>query len=432
LLHYNEPGYYSFAVAPFIHFCRTLYRLDIPSLDDVSDLQIRLRDATLNDADFFAQSYFCQTFHGILVFMRQFLLIVTERPTKMMFFCDLLEQLAVPFVRNCLNRWMQQLFTIPDFATESPHVFFILSQLLLRGIVSPSVIGHCVQGIGSDFANTASTRVLSSVYFAPEIPDHLDHLEMTRFYAHARIVLGDCKLTWVDDPHLEADGFYGWRQRRSSPDFEIPVLQYLMTDNLDKFQIHAASTMFDPNGTLPYCPFLPFPALHRRPPLISVAAFFGATRCFQLFIARTDVNLFAVDGEDRTVLHFAVAGGKLTILKAIISFTSAGANLLAGALQMAVAFGQIDAYEFLAGRDDVDMKYDDPRMGNLLGQAVERNNIAFVRKFIELNFDVNQTCPLRRAVRNQSFEAFWILLSQPRINLDVRVNHWNVWWSLPH
>ena len=100
-----------------------------------------------------------------------------------------------------------------------------------------------------------------------------------------------------------------------------------------------------------------YPILQNNPPLISIASFFAAKKCFK-YLFNNDADLYFSDGKGVLPFHFAAAGGSIEICD---YFDSAG-----------IDFGRTDQ-----------------RGKNSLHYACQHGKIKIVERFWNRNFDLN-------------------------------------------
>lgn len=129
------------------------------------------------------------------------------------------------------------------------------------------------------------------------------------------------------------------------------LIQIFIADDQVKLQnylLHRENV----NQSLPNLPYS-FPLLMDSPPLISIAAFFGAYNCFQ-YLFLSNANITALDKKERSLVHFACCGGNLDILD-ILDSLSADFKLVdsnnVGCLHYASQFGHINVVQRLWQRN---------------------------------------------------------------------------------
>jgi hypothetical protein len=340
--------------------------------------------------------------------MRMLLWAMPLRPTRLVHFCNL-AAFVVPV--NFVNQWVARLFRVPEFASRQPQALFLISWLLSQGVLQSAVVGHLVTQIGYEYYNSEHVRTICELCFAPELAE----APAGNFEQRVRDGVAGWQQTWVGNGELALNGWADWRAVRVLPSLGNMVLQALIDDDVDALVRQTESPSCRAAARLESCALYPFLVLHGQPPLVSVAAFFGAVRCFMWLVSRGDLSV--KDGEGRTVLYFAVAGGERAILQAVLhepAVAQAG-----GAVEAAVAFARRDLFPWFEG--EWTKKYD------VIGVAAMANNIEFIQRLIDEGCDVNcqntdaRVFPLYRAAAGGCIEAVRLLARADEIDFTLKV-----------
>ncbi|OHS96827.1 hypothetical protein TRFO_09713 [Tritrichomonas foetus] len=162
------------------------------------------------------------------------------------------------------------------------------------------------------------------------------------------------------------------------------------------------------------------------PPILSVAAFFGATNCFHL-LALSGADLEHTDNKNRYPVHFAVMNGKSDIFNILdsfsIDFTVVDSNKV-GCLHYASQFGCFDVVQQLWQRNfSIDLK-DSFGLTPVHYSAFSKEStiIEFYKsKGAKLNENSHYGTPFCIAVKFNSIEVVKYLIDQ-NINPNQFIN----------
>jgi hypothetical protein len=361
---------------------------------------------------------FCGDEEQNAVFLRQLMIACRERPLNILLYCDIVRSLALSTFTDILTRWVDTQFRFQNFTAFQPHVLFFIEQLIQRCLVNGSFVGRCVHEIGYEYYNELCIRSIAMVYFAVELGDEREILDMPpEFVEQVRRHVTGYQESWIEHSQYRDDHWALWKEKITDLFFKSPIVEALARDDLTAFQQLTVAQSFEVDQKLPLCVFLPFKYLQHSPPLVGIAAFFNANDCFDNLVIR-GADLRAVDDLQNTVAQFAAAGGSAKILRTL----SAKKLPLNGTLQVAAGFSRMDIFEWILGQmageserekiDDVDLW-----RSSVLCYAAIENNIPLLKRCFEcraninVQDDINYKSPLFRAIDYGSFEAVQMLLS---------------------
>jgi ankyrin repeat protein len=153
------------------------------------------------------------------------------------------------------------------------------------------------------------------------------------------------------------------------------------------------------------------------PPLISVAAFYGAANCFAL-LNEHDADLKATDFFKTPVTHFAAAGGSLAILQALLDMQ----ERFAGAAFPAIEHNQLEALKWLLTRKLVTPRDVDARGYSMLYVAIENHAIDIVKYIVANNAilpsNVPAVGPICFAIQLNDAEVTALLVGNKKTNIN--------------
>lgn len=116
-----------------------------------------------------------------------------------------------------------------------------------------------------------------------------------------------------------------------------------------------------------------------HPPLVSVAAFYGAVRCFK-YLMMNNASLGKIDHDGISVSQFATAGGSLEIFRLCEQYKVHDSQCAF----VAVSYWKTDIINWIIANDDFDLSSsDDLHEQPLICFAASTNNISFVRFLLE-------------------------------------------------
>lgn len=170
------------------------------------------------------------------------------------------------------------------------------------------------------------------------------------------------------------------------------------------------------------------PVLQDKPPIISVAAFFGAANCLN-YLIKSGVSLTTLDNQSRSIQYFSVAGGNIEIIKILSSsfldFTEF--------THLAAGLGNLSILKFLINELKCDPTTKDALGCTLLhnvaiGGDTKTADWLIKSNFIDINsrdqlgifflfFFLNNT-PLHLAAFHGNLNIIKLLLKVPGIDLN--------------
>jgi hypothetical protein len=170
------------------------------------------------------------------------------------------------------------------------------------------------------------------------------------------------------------------------PDNEIQsIINCFYSDNAEQLSSILHSNESFVNYSISSTLLLASSILSFSPPLVSVAAFFGAVNCVKLF-ASLHADLNEVDGEERTIVHFAAASGSIELLHFLRSVDGID---FSGSLKYSVEYWHIEAFNWLhreVFRSQVAV--DPPLTPTALHAAAKVNNIRIVQLLLSLGHPI--------------------------------------------
>ena len=162
---------------------------------------------------------------------------------------------------------------------------------------------------------------------------------------------------------------------------ERQVYDLIKADNIEKFQNYVPSVM-PANHKFTRLFSCSIACLRNRPPLISVAAFFGAVKIFRYLIMQ-GVDLGDLDSLGTSVVTFAVAGGNMNILQLLdehgVSFD--------GALFTAAEAGNYEVFMWLFSTRQIDLRQRKTDNTTILHAAARSGNWRLIDLLLKLDQD---------------------------------------------
>lgn len=205
----------------------------------------------------------------------------------------------------------------------------------------------------------------------------------------------------------------------SSEISEQVILEYLTKDDVNSLRSQVESGL-DVNqqffwilGDLP-------DILTNSPPLISVAAFYKAVKCFQ-YLIENDADIHKPDEVDTPLVNFAVAGGNMSIIETLdkkgLEFHKT--------LQIAAEYGHYDIFMWLFRNKNLDVHERDQYNRTFLHLAAAGGNCQLVQFLVNQGLDVNGIdgtgwTPLHFAVEKRRLEVVRLLLRNERVNVNCK------------
>ena len=162
---------------------------------------------------------------------------------------------------------------------------------------------------------------------------------------------------------------------------ERQIYDLIKADNIERFQNYVPSIMSPGHKftRLFSCSIAP---LRNRPPLISVAAFFGAVKIFRYLIMQ-GVDLNELDGLGTSLVTFAVVGGNMNILQLLdehgVSFD--------GALFTAAEVGNYEVFMWLFATREIDLRQRKEDNTTILHAAARSGNWRLIDLLLKLDQD---------------------------------------------
>jgi len=212
---------------------------------------------------------------------------------------------------------------------------------------------------------------------------------------------------------------------------EGQVLQYIVNDDISSlFEI--INKGLDVNQQfLWYMGELP-DLLTNSPPLLSVAAYYQAIKCFK-FLLDKGADISHLDEMEVPLSHFAVAGGSMEIIESLVQ---KGVDF-SKTLHLAAEYGHYEVFLYLHQTFSLDLQEKDQYNRTFLHIASSSGNIKLVSFLIEKGLDINEIdgihfcvllgflfirlwTPLHFAVEKRRTGIVKHLLSNSRININCK------------
>lgn len=168
----------------------------------------------------------------------------------------------------------------------------------------------------------------------------------------------------------------------------------------------------DPNMKLIPTVLCPHPMLTFNPPIVSAAAFFGSINCFKE-LKDAGASLTEVDDENRSVLHFACAGGSQDIVDLVRDECADYSGSLATCIDF-FRYNLMEHVYSIYNIPSLDYGFDD-FSDNIVHMAARNNWIYALENFqnagISLeSYDEYHWTPIHVAASNGSYEFVQLLL----------------------
>jgi ankyrin repeat protein len=208
------------------------------------------------------------------------------------------------------------------------------------------------------------------------------------------------------------------RKRRNFFSHRNTLITRILNDDVEFLRRASQSPGFSTETRILRTVFIPSSYLSNSPTLIQVAAFFGAIKCFNLLLS-LGAELRAVDHSNRTVPHFAIAGGNIEIIRLCqqhdLDFI--------GALHVAIRFHRNEFFDWLYATQFPDPGERDFDGMTPLHVACESNNLYAAARLIDSGADVNsetysRETPMRMAGRRGFIDSCRLLLAHPDCEAD--------------
>jgi ankyrin repeat protein len=182
-----------------------------------------------------------------------------------------------------------------------------------------------------------------------------------------------------DLPGLRANN---WARLRALRDDVDSVAALLRRDAHDELRALAAHPDFNVDGRIEPSLFEPCFMQSSRPSYLMYAAFYGATRCFN-YLSVSGADWRAADDQGHTVVHHAIAGGHVQLVRQCeqqrLSFD--------GALGLAVRLYRREIFDWLSATR---FQFTTARSNEpIVADAARTNNIAMILYSIENKLDLN-------------------------------------------
>ncbi|KAH0792545.1 ankyrin repeat protein [Histomonas meleagridis] len=267
---------------------------------------------------------------------------------------------------------------------HNPHCFF-LRQCMDNGILTPEEV---VQQIRYFYMMRPSNpeRLFTSIcWFAPEI----ESLDKELFDTIMTMMAICAQSGMLHEVFLSFFNIYGplhsnnWEILKSCLSFGFNPDKYAIIIAHDDVERLKQDKDLDPNFLIPVCIFDCTRMLDAKPPLIHVAAFFGAEKCFDYLISKgSDPKL--TTSKWMTLAQYAFAGGNSNIiskvLKMDISFN--------GIYEICAKFHRNELFDYLVQNH---IKCCDINPYQIVfTQCAASNNISLMLKCLEKDININE------------------------------------------
>lgn len=127
------------------------------------------------------------------------------------------------------------------------------------------------------------------------------------------------------------------------------------------------------------------PVLQDQPPIISVAAFFGAVKCLN-YLIECGLSLLSLDNKSRSIQYFSVAGGNIQVIKIL---SSSGLEF-SEYTHLAAGLGKLSLLQFLINDLNCDPTTTDALGSILLHNVAIGGDVKTADWLIKSNFiDIN-------------------------------------------
>lgn len=162
---------------------------------------------------------------------------------------------------------------------------------------------------------------------------------------------------------------------------ERHLFSALKSDNLDRFQEYVPA-FFSPDYQFTRMLACSCPRLHNRPPLLAVAAFYGAIHCFRYLLLQ-NADISKTDSAGTTVANLAVAGGDIDILNIL---EDAGASFQ-GTAFTAAETGNFEVFMWLFATREIDLTERNPDQRTVLHAAASSGNWRLINFLLQNSQD---------------------------------------------
>lgn len=160
--------------------------------------------------------------------------------------------------------------------------------------------------------------------------------------------------------------------------------------------------------------------LTNSPPLISVAAFYQAVKCFN-FLIDNNADINKLDELETPLVNFAVAGGNMEIIQKLDKMGTDFQKTL----QIAAEYGHYEIFMWILKNKGLNIHERDQFSRTFLHLAAAGGNCDLVQFLIDQGLDVNGIdgtgwTPLHFAVEQRRIGVVELLLSNPRVNVNCK------------
>ena len=214
---------------------------------------------------------------------------------------------------------------------------------------------------------------------------------------------------------LREDNWKLLKQERSG---EGDIRTVLANDRVDELRDLASHPSFKFDKRIQPSLYEPVFMESSKPTMIQYAAFYGSVECFR-YLLMSGADLSLTDNQGETVVHHAVAGGNIEIVR---SCEQSGCDF-SGTLELAVRLYQNEIFDWLHATKFPDLNKVDRRLGSLALNAAKTNNIRMILSAMENDWDVSTPdehdyTPLMLAALFGYTDVVQLLLCDPRVDIN--------------